>query len=77
MPHWLLVSECVLATVSLSHALPRGNRGVGGLGIQQRQEDLVLTETACGVHNKLVIGDYKTRRAFLILFSSIVFCGDS
>lgn len=42
MPYWLPVSEFVLATVSLSHALPRGKKGVGGLGIQQ---DLVLPET--------------------------------
>ena len=40
---------CVFATVNLSHALPRGKRGVGGLEIQQRQEDLVLLETTGGL----------------------------
>lgn len=58
MPCWLLVRVCVLATVSLSHALPRGKRGVGGSGIQLRQEDLALPETTGGLHNNLITQDY-------------------
>lgn len=58
MPYWLPVSECVLATVSFSHALPREKSGVGGLWIQQRQENLVLPEITGGLHNKLIIQDY-------------------
>ena len=49
---------CVFATVNLSHALPRGKRGVGGLGIQQSQKDLVLPENHWWSHNELIIQDY-------------------
>lgn len=45
MPYWLLVSECVLVTVNLSHALPRGETGVGGLGIWFSLRPLVVSTT--------------------------------
>ncbi len=40
-------------------ACPEERGGVGGLGIQQRQEDLVLPQTTGGLHNKLITRDYK------------------
>lgn len=65
----------MLATVSLGHALPRRERErEGGLGIQLRQEDLVLPETTGGLHNKLITQDYLL--LIIFVFSSLISFSD-
>lgn len=70
MPYWLLVRVCVLATESLSHALPGGKR------LQLRQEDLVLLETTGGLRNKLITQDYLLLIHFFFFFCRLINFGE-